>query len=60
MTIDPDILIIRRILAAAKSTRKVKGGTKSVSYWIRGHGDNTAYFQKALAEFKQCRAEELL
>jgi hypothetical protein len=47
---DPDVMTMRRIFHAAKSTAQNK--PTSLPYWLDGRNDHTAYFQAGLAALK--------
>ena len=55
---DPDVIVLRRVLAAAK--RKRTHHRSQLNHWIEGKHDDTPYFQAGLAEMKECRKEGLI
>ena len=55
---DPDVIVLRRVLAAAKS--KKSRPKWLIQNWIDGRHDDTIYFQAGLAEMKECRKEGLI
>lgn len=57
-TPDPDVVLVRRVLAAAKQARSRKNN--QLRRWKEGEFDNTPYFQAALAEFKAAKKEIIL
>lgn len=52
---DPDVIILRRVLAAAKEARTRKN--QQLTRWRNGEFDHTPYFQAALAEYKVAKQE---